>query len=209
MRSFRLFADISSNNAGFDAGSYRRAGHRLVAIKATESTDYINPKHASWARQAHYHGVRVMHYHFCRPSPTGAATGEAAAFWRTVQPSFWRGDLLAYDLEISEGVSWAGLRAYLSHELLSLTRISGHHARLYSDEAFIRSLHPIDIIPGGLCWVAKWSPGDPSLPRGLRVWAKQYTDGTEGPKPHAFAGVGRCDGSALNLRSSLRLLLPA
>lgn len=206
MRSFRLFADISSNNAGFDAAAYRRAGHRLVAIKASEGEGYINPDHALWSRAAHANGLRVLHYHFCQPPVEGGHSSEAAHFWRVVKPTWEKGDLMAFDLEVTNDRGWESLRLYVGHQITQLVRISGHRARLYASESFLRSLAPIGLVPGGLCWVAKWSPGDPSLPRGLRTWAKQYTDGREGPKPHAFAGVGRCDGSVLNWRSALRLL---
>jgi lysozyme len=206
MRSFQLFADISSNNAGFDAGAYRRAGHRLVSIKSTEGADYINPQHAEWSRRAHDSGVRVMHYHYCRPPERGGDTNESAFFWRVVKPTWRKGDLLAFDLEQTGGKSWEELRLYFARLVTSLTNISGHHARLYGDESFIRSLHPVGLVPGGLCWEAKWSQESAKLPRGLRLWAKQYTDGVTGPRPHAFAGVGLCDGSLLNLRSALRLL---
>lgn len=209
MRPFRLFADISSNNNGFDAQSYRRAGHRLIAIKATEGIGYINPEHALWSREAHGHGIRVLHYHFCRPPAAGLQSAEAATFWSVVKPTWQKGDLMAFDLETTGGQTYGWLRRYLGTLDTHLATISGHHARLYSGEDFIRSLDPVGEVAGGLCWAAAYGLQKPVLPRGLRVWAWQYTDGTEGPRPHAFAGVGRCDGSVLNLASALRLLGPA
>jgi hypothetical protein len=80
--------------ASYQATNYATAGLGLVVVKATEGTNYINPRHDAQVATGRAHGLVVGHYHFQRP---GSPTAQAAYFLQHahVQP----GDLLACDWE--------------------------------------------------------------------------------------------------------------
>src|SRR3974390_2924902 len=109
----QVFADLSSNNAQFDAAKYRAAGHVFVAIKATEGTGYVNPKHRSWCYAAGLHHIGIAHYHFARPDLGSNPTAEARHFLATALPLAGGRDYLVLDYErhasggVSRDPAWA------------------------------------------------------------------------------------------------------
>lgn len=205
MRSFRQFADISNNNASFDAAAYRGAGHVLIAIKATEGATFIDEKHALWARAAHAQGLAVMHYHYGRPDHHPRGNTEAAHFWRVAKPVSRPGDLLCVDLEVHAPLGPHQDAFYLRGFQEELRKVSGHGVIAYTYDGYLEDSSLTLDVPGSRWWVAKYGGPKPKPGAGRRLWAWQYTDGKEGAGPHEFAGIGRCDGSVLNLRSALRL----
>ena len=105
MTHTRNFADLSSNNGpgALDGPAYARAGHVLLAVKATDGTGYVNPDWAGQVREAHAAGVGVLHYHFAERA--GAPAVQAAAFVHTVSAEFnWRSDGICLDLEREQNV---------------------------------------------------------------------------------------------------------
>ena len=107
-----LFADLSNNNRYFNAARYRRAGHRLVALKASEGDGFVDERHARWSAEAHHAGLAVVHYCYCTP---GRGSGRAAAdlFWSVVDRHFIPGrDRLALDMEVFD--SPGTVSAYLA-----------------------------------------------------------------------------------------------
>src|ERR1700741_2463802 len=94
-----LFGDISSNNRTFDAATYRKYGHILVAIKAAEGTFYTNPDHRPWSLHAGMNWVSVVHYHFARPDLDNHPADEANHFWDAVAHLAGWWDYLCVDVE--------------------------------------------------------------------------------------------------------------
>lgn len=196
--SAELFADISSNNASFDARSYASAGHLQIAIKATQGTDYTDPKWEPWVTAAHANNLAIVHYHFCALANPAA---EADYFWGTVRPHFnAKTDRLALDIETGPQGSWPSYLAELDAELY---RLSGLEAVGYT---FASALTPKLHLRSGKWWVASYGTAQPSGPlRGLpngSLWGWQYAQG--GPivdpsnGPHAAAGIGDVDMSVLS-----------
>ena len=192
------FADISANNASFNAKEYAAAGHLAIAIKATEDKDYVSPSYVKWVTDAHNHKLAVFHYCFARPE-RGGADAQADHFWHTVKPHFHRpGDYVIVDIETGHPATGAGFaKEYDNH----LKRISGTHPKLYTFESYLDEGHVA--VSSKEVWLAAWGkerPGGNSWKyAGQMLWAWQFTDGVNGPQPHTFAGVsGPCDGSQLN-----------
>lgn len=181
-------ADVSSNNGAINVAAYSAAGHTVLAVKATEGTGYTNPFHRRWCDEAHAHRLTVVHYHFARPHH-GDVGGELRNF-RAAWRSAWRpGDYLALDLEVNEG---GDVRAYASDFLRALDGFR-HPIVLYTYRAFADEHHLIGL--ARRLWLAEYSPPLSNE----HHWAKQYTDGANGPAPHHYAGIGDCDGSVLNI----------
>jgi lysozyme len=201
------FADVSSNNATFDAPTYRhKGGHQLVAIKATEATGYVNPRYVEWVQAAHKARVTVAHYHFARPE-RGDGTAEFQHFWEIAGHHFQNGDYVVLDLETNAGDPRANVA--FAHAFYAACTARRHQAVLYSSSSYLWSCGPALAPPGGRVWVAAYGPRPGALPKGMRQWAWQFTDGAVGPTPHQCQGIGRCDVSALNRRTAAALALRA
>jgi GH25 family lysozyme M1 (1,4-beta-N-acetylmuramidase) len=206
MDAHLLFADISNNNGGaaFHGHAYKSAGHKLIGLKASEGSGFIDPDHAAWAHAAHAAGLAVLHYHFARPE-AGNPIGQARHFKEALGGHFIKGrDRLACDLETSlpkEGKAWLGefvaelarLGVDVHDDLVGYTFLS------YFQEAGGIT------IPSGAWWIAAWGRlmrEREGLGNGQYLWAQQITNGVVGPEPHTFAGIrGHCDGSVINKRS--------
>lgn len=183
-------ADVSSNNGSIDLDAYANAGHVAIAIKATEGTNYTNPAHPSWCNWAHRRGLTVCHYHFARPSRRNI-TAEVDLFHRISRRAWRAGDYLVLDLEKQEG----GSPANYADRFLEQLKPLGHPLVLYTYRAFWNEHRLATVrLPGGRVWMADYS--EPLSNE--HHWAKQYTDGEQGPLPHHYAGIGDCDGSVLN-----------
>lgn len=89
-------ADISHNQASYDAVAYRRAGHDRIRLKATQGTTYVDPSYAQRVAESHAAGLTVDHYSFLTGEP-GAA--QADHFLATVIPRLGPGDRFMADLE--------------------------------------------------------------------------------------------------------------
>lgn len=190
-------ADVSSNNGpGVNLATYSSAGHVAIAIKASEGTGYVNPFHKRWCDEAHWHRLTVVHYHFARPG-RGDVGAEVALFHRTYLSAWRNGDYLALDLEVNEGGDVAGY----ARRFLGALAAFGHPRILYTYRSF-RTEH-LGGVKADRWWVADYSPPLSSE----HQWAKQYTDGAEGPQPHHYAGIGACDGSILNVKTAAALWL--
>lgn len=201
----RSFADISSNNPGFDAGAYRRGGASLICVKATQGSTYVNPYHRLWADQAHAQNLAVGHYHYATPGPAGTVLAQVMCFWGQVVDCWRQHDFLILDIE--RGQAWLPGEAQRFAPAFAkrLKEESGHSLVGYSERSFLNECGKAIDIPGSRWWEADYS--EDQLPVAWRrsTWAWQHTDGVNGPPPHSMPGVGRCDVSTLNLASYLRL----
>lgn len=202
----RYFADLSSNNPAFDAVAYRAAGHRLVAIKATQGTSYVNPKHALWCEHAHANQLAVIHYHYAKPGSSVAATTQAAFAWSVVRHDFGPLDWMCLDVERDQAWRTGELVPFVSSFAAAWRGISGHSLVGYSEASLLDDPALVAAIPGERWWAAAWGPTRPRIATVGAPWAWQFTDGAIGPPPHECAGVGYCDVSQLNLATYLHLL---
>jgi lysozyme len=202
----RKFADLSNNNpGGVEWGLYHQAGHRLIGLKATEGTGFVDDTHAIRSENAHKNGIWVLHYHFGHANMD--ADLQARAFWNQVKGHFASKDFAALDIEVNDGLSDVQVATWSNNFIAGFQKLSGHSMIVYSDQSFLSGLLSAGLRwPGGRAWVAAYGPSEPSI-RGVTTWAWQYTDGGQGPEPHHYAGVGDCDGSILNLGTYLRLRL--
>lgn len=195
----RHFADVSSWQGPLRMRSYAAGHYPLIAIKATEGEDYVNPLYVETALHAHEFTVPVWHYHFCRPDTDTAAVGEAAHFWRTVRPHYQPGDRLVLDIELHHPAGADALNQYLRLLDSRLHHISGIGAVGYTYDDFLREHGRTLQVLSAEWWIANYSARPGRLGAGRRMIAWQQSDGVVGPGPHRFAGInGPCDGSLLD-----------
>jgi GH25 family lysozyme M1 (1,4-beta-N-acetylmuramidase) len=198
--SAEVFVDLSDNNGTYAAQPYSAAGHLLVAIKATESDDYINSKWRGWVDASHAHRLGVAHYHFCRPE-NGNPVGQARYFWDAVRPAYHHHtDRLVLDLETGDQADWPAwlrefdgeLHRYSTLKAIGYTFASANLAQL--------------VLHSRKWWLASWGAEQPSgalrrLPGRQVLWGWQYTDGKVNPAHGATAAAGvsgLCDHSVLS-----------
>jgi lysozyme len=193
----RLFADLSSNNPTFDVTAYHTAGHRLVAIKATEGTFYTNPDHRPWSLQAGANRIGIIHYHFARPDLNTTPLQEATHFCNVALPNTGGRDFLALDLERAAPAGWTHDPAWSRGFDEAVTEIT--HSRfaiiLYASRSVLEMSDEwlVSRPPRRRVWDADYSSSSDYTPLGYTLAARQFTDGVLGPEPHELPGVGRCD----------------
>lgn len=164
-----LFADLSSNNAPLTAAKYAKAGHRLVALKATEGTSYAWTDGLSAARAAHAADLTVIWYHFARP---GSGVAQAETFLAHIAAEFKPGDALCIDCEV-DGVNGKLVTAWLN-------RVHKAHPNadlwIYGGAYFLRD-HNIRPVHGAKLWLAAYGNTVPFIPPGWDHYdAWQFTD---------------------------------
>jgi GH25 family lysozyme M1 (1,4-beta-N-acetylmuramidase) len=187
----RYFADLSSNNGStFDAGAYRRAGHKLIGIKVSQGAEYENPFWRTWATAARAKGLAVLLYHF----GDGTVVPAAQAAWFVSQVKGWdrydhHTDHVCLDLEQASSVADP---VAFREAFEPVVHAAGFRAlTVYSDAGYFAQygagLRPAR---GGL-WVA----GFPTAPAGWwtpLMWAHQYSASAR------VAGIsGECDLSVI------------
>lgn len=205
----RYFADLSSYQRTFDAKLYAGAGHVLVAIKATESTNYTNPYHRGYALRAGAEHVAVVHYHFGRPDlhPDDPEL-EADWFLEHALPLAGARDYLVLDLERATPAGWAHDPAWSQAFDRTVRSKSRFRTILYAlRSTLLIGREPLDFSPE-VRWLAgepyrswdpDWSSAADWAPAGWTLAFRQYSDGVQGPAPHTFAGVGSpCDGDRMS-----------
>lgn len=99
-----MFLDCSSNNGPIDVGAYAggRAGltrrrPRWLSRKVTEGDGYHWGAGDGYARQAHTHGLHVVHYHWL--TPDAAPSSQANFFLEHVSAAIRPGDVAMIDFE--------------------------------------------------------------------------------------------------------------
>lgn len=200
----RLMADISDYQSSFDARAYRRAGHRIIMIKAAEGLSAAGALlHSRRCREAHDEGLIVVHYHYLH-----GHDGEGRFLAERVSGVWKSDDALCADVEIasvSAGAvqQWEGqLRAR------AFPRIFGYSGRSFLTErqAMARTLLKGWVIADYGTLKAP-NIGDRLACGGTPCLGRQFTDGLYGSGPHGMSGIGRCDITWLT-RKGMRLLLP-
>jgi lysozyme len=154
--------DFSSNNRPEPSFlRLRRAGVRVVGLKATEGLTWTDPTFRARRRRAVALGLRPLPYHFARPDlhPQGARD-EARHFVSVAGKRAVRRFALALDFEkpnphLSRAsmVAWARAFSQETH------RLTGSFPGFYSYTSFVHDLAPSTPI-GAFLWLADYGPND-------------------------------------------------
>lgn len=197
--------DVSHYQGNINWGAVKGSGIKFAFIKATESTNYIDPKFGANYPGAHGAGVIRGAYHFAR---LGASSGGAQANYFADHGGAWSADNLTLpgvvDLEGSCDRNVADTKAWI-HDFYNT-----YKARTGRDVIIYTSASWWNRCAGGTnefaaktpLWVASWtSAGSPTMPSGFggyTFW--QWTD------KWSVGGIsGAVDGDVFN-GSDARLL---
>ena len=198
MRYNHYFADVSAYQPNVNMHDYADAGHLLIAIKATEGLNYVNPYHRGMSYAAGARHVAVVHYHFARPDLGNSPQAEAEHFVRTVKHLGGPFDYLVLDLERGTPQGWSHDPAWSKAFDARLRELIWYRTILYASRSALQESHEWLYEPPFRVWDAAYGTEPDYAPPGYEVMFRQYTDGIVGPEPHTFAGIGRCDGNRMS-----------
>ena len=204
--------DISHWQGTINWTNVAAAGKRFAYMKASESTDYVDPTYTYNRAQARAAGLRVGAYHFAQPSTTaGDAVAEADHFLATA--SLARGDMLpVLDLERTGGLTQPQLTTWVQAYMGRILQQTGLHAVIYCSPSFWKNYlgDTAWFAANGyeVLWIAHWTtataptvPGSAWDSNGWTFW--QYT--SDGVVP----GIsGRVDLNRFNGKDLTRVLIP-
>jgi hypothetical protein len=192
-----FFADIYEGDENVNLGVYAKAGHKLIALKASEGRTYHDHRFVERWNAAGKQGLTRWAYHFARPS-NNRGSDEARSFASALrQVQLTANDRLVLDWEdpkySAPGEAWIA-------EFIAELQTQGFELRvLYSYGSYLSET------------VSRW-PSSKSGP--VRYWhaaytqhpesnipsfakphlrAVQFTDGQSGVEPRKAAGIGPCD----------------
>jgi lysozyme len=159
--------DLSSYQPSFD-WSAEKGRISFAFIKATEGITIRDPSFAANWQRAKDIGIVRGAYHFAHPR-NGAAT-EARAFLGTVRAhGLNAGDLLALDLEVSDGLGPARVAEYARNWCADVHKATGHTPVVYTFLSFAQQGNCAGLGHYPL-WIA-----EPSAPAGRPVVPKPWS----------------------------------
>jgi lysozyme len=204
--------DISHWQGTISWPAVASAGKRFAFMKASQSTDYVDPTYVGNRQQAHAAGLHVGAYHFAQPdAAVGDAVAEADHFVFAAAPS--RGDLLpVLDLEQRGGLSPAELTAWVQAYVERIYERIGVRALIYTSPNFWKNFmgdtqwfatNGYDIL-----WVAHWTADTtPLVPAGN--WAGDGWTFWQYTSDGAVPGItGRVDLDRYRSKDFTRVLIP-
>jgi GH25 family lysozyme M1 (1,4-beta-N-acetylmuramidase) len=176
--------DVSHWQNTIDWTKVAAAGKRFAFIKATDSTDYLDPKYAYNHATAKANGIWTGAYHFARPDATaGDAIKEAD--WFAAHIGLGSGDLVpALDLEQAGGLSVAALQSWVKTFVGEVQARTGVRPMIYTSPAFWKKYmgdtQSLADLGYKTLWVAHWGVSAPTVPannwggKGWTFW--QYSN---------------------------------
>jgi GH25 family lysozyme M1 (1,4-beta-N-acetylmuramidase) len=174
-----LGVDVSS----YQPEAFSTKGLAFAFVKATESTNYVNPRYRAQVAHARAAGLVVGHYHF------GKNGGAAEADYFLSKLSLRAGDILAFDWETS-GVSQAERDAFIARVK---AKAPGHKVVLYCNVDYWKNRDSDNGGPADGLWIA--DPGGAAgKPRIKHAWVF-----------HQYSWAGGIDRNVANFKDAAAL----
>jgi GH25 family lysozyme M1 (1,4-beta-N-acetylmuramidase) len=197
--------DVSHWQGAIDWPKVAAAGKRFAIIKATESTNYIDPNYATNHAAAKAAGLWTGAYHFAQPSTT-ANDAVLEADYFAAHVNLGAGDLIpALDLEVSGGLSVTALQAWVKAFVDEVTAKVGCRPMIYTSPSFwskyMGNSHALADAGYKTLWVAHWGVSSPTVPannwggHGWTFW--QYTSSGTVPGIAGRVDLDRYNGADL------------
>lgn len=187
--------DLSHHNTITNWEEIRDDGIAAIIHKATQGTGFVDERYAGRRERALGMGFLWGAYHF---GEGGDPVGQAGHFLDTVEPD--EGTLLALDFErnpLGSSMSLVEAEQFVTH----VKAETGRWPVVYTGRWYIREFigdSPSTVLAECPLWVAYYWEA-PVLPAQWSTWALwQYTNGIDGPEPHAVRGIQRCDRNRFN-----------
>jgi GH25 family lysozyme M1 (1,4-beta-N-acetylmuramidase) len=178
--------DVSSYQGTVDWTTAYADGARFAFIKATESTDYINPDFAAQYNGAYDVGMIRGAYHFAIPGST--STGAAQATYFIAHGGGWSADGQtipgALDLEYNPygadcyGLSQSAMASWISSFVTTYLAAEGRYPVIYSSTSWwSECVGTAGTFSSDPLWIARYASTVGTLPNGWTIYSFwQYDD---------------------------------
>jgi lysozyme len=194
------FVDLSHHNPSVDLATARRAGLVGLLHKATQGLTFVDPTWADRACQARKLGLLLGAYHFCTNEPVAAQLDH---FLDTLARTGQTGVLPCLDWEPNPSAEQGTMTLPALVAFVDLFHArTGVYPVLYGGYWMLSALsggQPLGNIGRCPLWQGFYSSAFGWL---TDVWDRwtflQYTDGTLGPAPREFIGLGAVDRDTFN-----------
>lgn len=151
-------------------------GIRIVYIKATQGTDYVDPDFERNYREADKAGLAIGFYHYVTARDENEAREEARYFAAHIRDKKQHARP-AMDFEEFGDLTTAEVRAISEEFLITLEEETRHIPALYSDASNASSRFADDRFLRYPLWIADYNVSRPDMENPWRRWGGwQYTD---------------------------------
>lgn len=154
--------------SNYQSSEYSLAGFDFVVVKATQSTNYINPKHADQVARARGNSRVVGHYHFL---VTGDIQAQAEYFVQHAAPK--SGEFLACDWEANPSTGTNPTNAEKDAFIKAVKKLEpGLKVGLYTGQSQWKNRDTTSYY-GDFLWIARYGATSPGVSTPVTIW--QYT----------------------------------
>lgn len=168
--------DVSKWQGKIDFARVRDAGIRLVYIKATQGTSYVDPDFERNYRDSEKEGLSIGFYHYVMARTTTEAQDEARFFASHIRRKT-QSARPAMDFESFGDLTRAETREIALQFLITLEREIGHKPAIYSDSYNASGTFADDRLREYPLWIADYGVACPNMENSWCRWSGwQFTD---------------------------------
>lgn len=168
--------DISHWAGRIDFERVRKDGIRIVYIKATQGSDYVDPDFERNYRDAHKEGLAIGFYHYVTARNIAEARDEARFFSEHIRDKVQHAKP-AMDFEVFGSLTTSEVREISRHFLTTLEEETKHKPMIYCDASNASSRFADDRFREYPLWIADYGVTRPDMENPWRRWSGwQYTD---------------------------------
>jgi lysozyme len=195
MPELNTIIDLSHHNKSVDLATVKTTEITAIIHKATQGTNFVDPRYQERKAQALKLGFLWGSYHF----GTGVnSIAQADHFLEVVKPG--PQDLLVLDFEENpKGTTMDLLQAhnFVEHIYNCIGRYPGLYSGIHV-KTLVGQKQKDLVLTKCWLWLSQYGP-KAVVPPTWDYWTMwQYTDGVKGPHPHSVDGIGCCDRSKFN-----------
>lgn len=168
--------DVSRWEGKIDFERVRKSGIRIVYIKATQGTDYVDPDFERNYRDAHKEGLAIGFYHYVTARSINEAREEARFFASHIRDKVQHVKP-AMDFEVFGNLTTTEIREISQQFLATLEEETKHKPVIYSDSSNASGHFADDRFRQYPLWIAEYGVSRPNMENPWHRWSGwQYTD---------------------------------
>lgn len=168
--------DISKWQGKIDFRRVKEAGIRVVYIKATQGTSYVDPDFERNYRDAEKEGLAIGFYHYVTARTTAEARNEARFFASHIKGKTQHAKP-AMDFEDFGDLTRTEIREIAIQFLITLEQETHHEPVIYSDASNASHKFADDRLRKYPLWIADYGVDRPDMENIWHYWSGwQYTD---------------------------------
>jgi len=185
-----LVVDLSHYEPADDYAKVKAAGVVAVIYKATQGQGWTDDTYVAQQKAAKAAGLKWGAYHFADGSDVD---GQVANFMEFACPD--PDELFCLDWEDNEGDMMSAAQAKEWIEKVEAALGRPGECVIYSGNTIKEALGDQSDAFFGVrrLWLCQYGTTPEVQASWVTYWLWQFTDGEDGPSPHAIDGIGHCD----------------